>query len=164
MAIENGLIENTQAFTCAISFCIFIMGAKTLFNKKSFDELGASLFFSLIPLAAFSRELSFGRVVGVNNDFLFFIKGFLIVILCSFLAAIFAFFFKAYKLNRLRLKQAFLGYGILFFAALVILFAQMIDKRHLGFSKNVILEESLELLGYFIILGLSFYRLNHARK
>ena len=161
---ENGTIENFQIIACLTSFFLFLLGAKLQFSKKRLDQSAVSLFFSMVPFVGAGREASFGAVLGISGNQLIYTKYLLALFLVIVLSLSLAFLITAYRRRELHWRLALLGYNFLFFAFLVIVFAQILEKGQLGFPKNQNFEELLELLGYSLLAYLSFYRLKSARE
>jgi len=118
----------------------------------------------MVPFVGAGREASFGAVLGISGNQLIYTKYLLALFLVIVLSLSLAFLITAYRRRELHWRLALLGYNFLFFAFLVIVFAQILEKGQLGFPKNQNFEELLELLGYSLLAYLSFYRLKSARE
>ncbi|PYC47652.1 hypothetical protein DI396_09450 [Litorivita pollutaquae] len=160
---ENGVIENFQVIACIVSFSLFVWGAKVQFGKNNLDWAAVSLFFSLIPFVGAGRELSFGAVLSLHGTGLLYTKYFLSVVLVLMLSLSLILLVVAARRKKLHWRQALSGHVFLVFAILSIIIAQMFEKGQLGFPKNQILEELMELLAYLLLVYLSFYRLKSTR-
>ena len=145
---ENNLLENTQALTLALTLLLFLI---PLFDSVRNDRLIA-VFLSLLTLGFILRELDVEKfdvpniliLVGSGKG-----RNFLLGtgLLLTLLTALFRF---RYYLSLLR---CFLrnGSGIAtLFAGLFLIFGDMFEKIDIPY--HVLYEESLELIGYAVLL------------
>ncbi len=151
---ENGPIENLQVLVLLVAAIIFLKRA-TEFSRTDRTHFSSyCTVAALLPLLGTARELSFGRVLGMERDAARIVKLFIAALtLCLIAYAV-----RSLLRSTPRYIETFVEFlrhksSIALYAAIACIgIAGMFEKGYLGLPESEIIEEVMELVAFLFIL------------
>ncbi len=151
---ENGPVENLQVAVLIFATLLFLKKSVDLYRNADEPMLSYSMTAAVLPLLGAARELSFGRVLGIEHDLVMMLKlaiGMIAVSMVVFAATFFLRSIDRY-IDAIRAFVLHRSSLSIYLGLLIIGAASLFDKGYLGMPKNAVVEEVLELVAFCFIL------------
>ena len=149
---ENGPVENLQVAVLIVAALLFLKRSIDL--SKDTPLLSYCLTAAVLPMLGAARELSFGRVVGLDRDVAHVLK----LVICLIALGMIVFALVHFLRSAGRYATTLRGFILhrssmsIYLGLILIGAASLFDKAYLGMPKSEAIEEVLELVAFCFIL------------
>jgi len=151
---ENGPFENLQVAVLALATLLFLKKSVDLFRASDEGLSSYALTSAMLPLLGAARELSFGRVLGMEHDLVAALKLSIGMIAVSMVVYALTLFLRSTDRHLESIRKFVVNRSSLsiYLGLLVIGAASAFEKGYLGLPRSVAAEEMLELVAFCFIL------------